>query len=90
VEAPLGIGKERVAPVDEHVAFFQERYDFTNHLVDRFTGLDHHHHLAWTFQRAEELLDCLGGHDVFSFTAGCGKFFGHGAGAVENADMKSF
>src|SRR4029077_13627084 len=89
VETPLGIGEKRVSAVDENVAFFQERDDFANHLINRFARFDHHHRFARTFQRANEFLDRHGGRDFFSFATGGGKFFGDGGSAIKNGDGKS-
>jgi hypothetical protein len=90
VKAPLGIGEKRVSAVDEDVAFFQQRDDFADHLINRFARFDHHHRFARTFQRADEFLDCRGRRDFLSFAAGGGKFFGDGGSAIKNGDGKSF
>ena len=52
--APLGVGEERIAAVDDDVAFFQERRELTDDRIDRRAGLDHDHRFARPLQRADE------------------------------------
>jgi len=44
--AALGIGEKRIAAVDNHVSFFEQRDELIDHRVDRRAGFNHDHRLA--------------------------------------------
>ena len=60
VEAPVGVGEERVAAVDQDVAGLEMGQQLVDHLVDRLAGLDHDDDGARLGQRGDEFLQGLG------------------------------
>ena len=87
--APLGIRKERVSAVDEHIAFFQQRRNLIDHGVDRRAGFHHHHRYARLFQRRDEFLHRARRLNILSLGASGREFLGDFRGAIEHSDRKS-
>ena len=80
----LGVGEQRIAGVDENVAFFQERRDFLDHLIDRLARLDHDDDHARLGERADEFLQRLG-REKLALRA---VLFDQAVGALEMAVVK--
>src|SRR5207302_3460343 len=87
--ATLGIGEKRIAAVDHHVAFFKKGDELTDHLIDRFAGLDHDHDLARLLESAEQLFNRMSWMNIFPFSASGGEFVGDFGGAIENGNVKA-
>ncbi len=62
------VGVERVAAVDDDVAFLHGVGQLLDDRVGRVTGLDHDDHAARLLQRGEEFFDGFGAHE-FAFAA---------------------
>ena len=89
-----GIGKMRVAAVNEDVALVQERKQLLDQFIHRLAGLDHHHDLARTGKRFHEILDRLRSDEVFSLSAPVDESFDNalfhaGNGSVVNGHGKA-
>ena len=41
IEAAIGVGKERIAALDDGIALFEMGQQLLDHVIDRLTGLDH-------------------------------------------------
>jgi hypothetical protein len=65
--APAGVGKQRVAAVDDDVARFQVRQQMFDHLIDTLARLHHQHRAARPLQQPDELLDGVGSGDLGPF-----------------------
>ena len=55
LEAPLAVGVERVAALEDGVALFEMRQQLLDHLVNRLAGLDHDDDRARTLHGLDEL-----------------------------------
>ena len=58
--APRGVGEQRVAAVDNDVAFLKMRQELVDHLVDRLAGLDHDEDWAGFCDAGDELGQLFG------------------------------
>ena len=87
--ATLRVGEERIAAIDDDVAFFEQRSELPNDGIDRRARLYHDHRFARSFKRADEFLDRARGLDIFSFAPAPLEFLRDFRGAIKNGDQKS-
>jgi hypothetical protein len=85
----LGVGKKRIASVDNHVAFFEKRCELVDDRVHRRAGFDHDHRFPWALEGAGELLHRARRLNVFPLRFPRGEFIGHFSRPVEHSDRKS-
>ena len=62
--APARIGKQRIAGIDDDVAFIQMRHQLGDDVVGRLASLDHNNDCTRLRQRGDEILDRMGRHEL--------------------------
>ena len=87
--APLRVGEERIASVDDDIAFFQEGGELIDDGVHWRAGFDHDHGLARLLERADEFPHRAGWLNVFILPASSREFLCDFGGAIKNGDRKS-
>ena len=87
--AAVGVGKERVAAVDDDVAGFEMGTDVVDDLVDGLAGLDHEHDAARALEQAGELLDGMRADDLGALGFVGEEVVHLGDGAVEDGDLEA-
>src|SRR6266550_3492379 len=86
---PLRVGEERIAAVDDHITFLEQRCQLSDYGIDGLARFHHHHGYPWLFERPNKFLWCKGGPYVFALGASCGEFFRDLSGAIEHRDRKT-
>jgi hypothetical protein len=61
--APGGVGIMRIAAVDDHIAWIQQRREALDELIHDRTGLDHQHHLARPLEALDQFLHAVAADD---------------------------
>ena len=84
-----GVGKVRVASVDDDVALLEEGKDLVDKVIDSLAGLDEHHDFAGTLELLAELLDRVGADDVGALGLVGEEVIDLGDGSVVGADGES-
>ena len=82
----VGVGKVRIAAIDQNVAGLEKRDQLTDQIVHRRAGLDHHHDPPRLVQRGDQLLKAVCADDAFAFRATREEIVDFGYGAVEDSD----
>jgi hypothetical protein len=87
--APVRIGEQGIAAVDDDVSLRQEGQQLIDHLIDGVAGFHHQHHAAWAFQQADQLLDRVSADDVGAFGFVGEEIVDFGNGAVEDGHFEA-
>src|SRR5690606_27377604 len=90
-----GIGEVAVSPVDDDVAFIEERQKLLDDGIHRRAGFHEHHHPARLFELRDELLERPGAYDTRIFRrsshellhdGGRPVIYGHGKSVVTHVE----
>ena len=87
--AALSVGPEGIAAIDDDVAGFHQRNELLDDGINGRAGFDHDLGFARTGECSDELGQCLGEDEVFSFAASGFKRLDDAGGAVENGDLEA-
>ncbi len=86
LHAPLGVGEEGIAAVDDDVAILQMRAELGDDGIDRSAGLDHDEDAARAFEELDEFLNGLAAFGIFAAGQFVEEMLGFGVGAVVDGD----
>ena len=84
--APLGVGIERVAAIDDYVALGEQRRERLDQVVDGGARLHHHHDLAGWLERRDEVFQRVAADDIGLVAARGREGVGDARCSVENGD----
>ena len=73
IESPRGVGKMRVAAVDEDVAFGKQRSQRLQDVVHRLASGHHQHDFSWAAQRFNQCLQRVTARNRFAVRPACGE-----------------
>ncbi|GEM_PF-5857904 len=88
--AALRVSEERIAAVDNDVAFFEQRSELADNRIHGRAGLHHDHGFARSLERADEFLHRARGLNIFPFAAAGREFVSDFRCAIKNGHGKSF